>query len=100
MDANSEPIDRALRRLPSPWTFVHGGRDIVIVCLIRESDWRPLKAPWWRGKEVYVIGADVDGNFLLRHSDGTVRYWHHQTQTDEVLARSVREFASALASAV
>jgi len=100
MDANSEPIDRALLRLPSPWTFVHGGRDIVIVCLIREADWRPLKAPWWRGKEVYVIGADVDGNFLLRHSDGTVRYWHHQTQTDEVLARSVREFASVLASAV
>jgi hypothetical protein len=100
MDADSEPIDRALRRLRAPWRLVHGGREIVIVCLIRESDWRPLKAPWWRGKEVHVIGADVNGNFLLRHSDGTVRYWDHRKQTDEVLARSVREFSSALTSSV
>jgi len=34
-------------------------------------------AHWWRGKEVCIIGADLEGNFLLRHCDGTVRYWDH-----------------------
>jgi hypothetical protein len=55
-----------------------------------------LKADWWRGKEVCIIGADLGGNFLLRHCDGTVRYWDHARQADEVLALSVRSFVAGL----
>ena len=67
---------------------------VLIACLLRHDDWRPLKADWWRGKEVCVIGADLDGNFFLRHCDGTVRLWDHKAQADKVIAPSVRDFAS------
>jgi len=92
----SDPIDRAIRNLWLRSKFLHGERHIVIACLIRTSDWRPLKAPWWRGKEVCIIGADLTGNFLLCHCDGTVRYWDHRLQHDAVLAPSVQEFVSKL----
>lgn len=69
-------------------------RELVIACLLREADWRPLRAPWWRGKEVCIIGADLDGNFLLRHCDGSVRLWVHRDGADRVIAPSVREFAA------
>jgi hypothetical protein len=65
-------------------TFAIGrDRELKIAFLIRDADWLPLKAPWWRGKEVYIIGADLDGNFILRHCDGSVRLWDHSKQTDE-----------------
>ena len=71
-----------------------GERLLQIACLIRENDWRPLRVEWWRGKEVCVIGADVDGNFFLRHCDGSVRLWDHKSQSDSIVAQSVREFIS------
>jgi len=87
-----DPIDRAIRRLWPHRTFRHGTRTITIAILIREKDRRPLTAPWWRGKQVSIIGVDLDGNFLLRHCDGSVRYWDHHSQSDTVVAASVREF--------
>ncbi len=90
------PMDSAIRRLWPRHTFWHGERKIIIACLIREADWRPLDAPWWRGKEVCIIGADLDGNFLLRHCDGTVRHWDHRLKTDVVIAPSIRDFVANL----
>ena len=69
------------------------GRRIDVALLIREEDWLPLNAHWWKGKQVSIIGTDVDGNFFLRHPDGTVRFWEHKCDCDIVLATSVREFA-------
>jgi hypothetical protein len=97
MASNPDPIDKAIRDLWDRRVFLHGEKELVIACLIRTSDWRPLRANWWQGKEVCVIGADLDGNFFLRHSDGTVRYWDHKEQTDQVLASSVRDFLQSLA---
>jgi hypothetical protein len=91
-----DPIDAAIRNLWLRPRFLHGERHIIIACLVRTPDWRPLKAPWWHGKEVCVIGADLEGNFLLRHCDGTVRYWDHRLQVDAVLAPSIRDFVSKL----
>jgi hypothetical protein len=65
-----------------------------IAGLIRAADWRPLKANWWRGKEVCVVGADTSGNFFLRHCDGSIRYWDHHQQKDIIAAKSALEFAS------
>ena len=95
MSDRSDPIDSAMKQ----WhrrIFRHGDRSIVVACLIRTIDWRPLNAPWWRGKEVSIIGADLDGNFLLKHSDGSVRLWDHRSQSDAVLAPSVRDFVAGL----
>lgn len=94
MNENLEVLDVALVDLWRRRTFRHDNREITIAFLIRTADWRPLKALWWQGKEVSIIGADLDGNFFLRHCDGTVRYWNHESKTDIVVARSVRDFVA------
>lgn len=91
-----DPIEQARVRLWPHGTFRHGERAITIAFLIRSADWRPLAAPWWRGKEACIIGADLDGNFFLRHCDGTVRYWDHRLQFETVVASSVREFVASI----
>ena len=88
----TELIDRAIKNLWLENNYYHGDRKLVVACLIRSEDIGPLKAPWWRGKEVSLIGVDIDGNFFLRHCDGSVRYWDHSKQSDEVISPSVREF--------
>jgi hypothetical protein len=93
MSEKFDPFERALQLwavLPS--SVQVDGESHTLAFLIREKDWRPLSAPWWRGKEVYVIGGDVDGNFFLRHCDGTVRLWDHRKQSDTIIAKSVRDF--------
>jgi hypothetical protein len=91
-----DQLDNANKDLWLKNTFNHGDKKIVLACLIRSEDIRPLKAPWWRGKEAYLIGVDVTGNFILRHCDGSVRYWSHEAQADEILAPSVRDFIKGL----
>jgi len=94
MQNQVDPIDRAIKDIGWRRRIEHGSRYIVVACLVREKDWRPLKADWWRGKEACVIGADLDGNFFLRHCDGKVRLWDHKSRADLVIARSVQEFVS------
>lgn len=96
MESSSDPIAKAVRRLRTPFAYPFGDRNLVVACLSRKADWRPLRAPWWRKKEACIIGADLNGNFFLRHCDGSVRYWEHKTQTDTIIARSVRDFVSKL----
>ena len=92
----SDPIDRALALLPIRRTFRDSHREIEVAFLLRTADWRPLKANWWHGKEVCIIGADLNGNFFLCHCDGSVRYWDHDTRDDAILAPSVKEFVARL----
>ena len=94
MSEPPDPIDHAFANLWQRNSLKYGDRTLVIACLIRADDWRPLVAPWWRGKEVCIIGADLEGNFFLRHCDGTVRYWEHRSQSDTVIAPSVRDFVA------
>jgi hypothetical protein len=70
------------------------GNEIHVVAVLSWSP--PLVAKWWRGKQVSIVGVDVNGNFLLRHSDGSVRYWEYAKGSDSVVAKSVKEFASKL----
>jgi hypothetical protein len=98
MEDPPDPVDKAIKNLWQCRLFRHGDQDIVVACLIREQDWRPLKAPLWRGKEACIIGADLSGNFLLRHCDGSIRYWDHRSQSDMVLAPSVRAFIAKLSA--
>jgi hypothetical protein len=77
-------------------SFRVGAREIRLMFLLPETLWRPLSARWWTGKEVSIIGGDEDGNYVLRHSDGTVRLWDHARAADEILAPSVRSFLEQL----
>ena len=88
MENPSDPIDNAISRLLERRTFPFGDRNLVVACLIRTDDWRPLKAPWWSKKEACIIGADLSGNFFLRHCDGSVRYWDHKAQADTISRRA------------
>jgi hypothetical protein len=94
MSQHDEQFNRAVQNVGWRRTVHIGDRTIQIACLIRTGDWRPLKAPWWGGKEVCVIGAGIDGNFFLRHCDGSLRHWDHRLQKDTILAKSVSEFAA------
>ena len=93
MSSERDAFDQAFRQLWHRKMIRVAGKSVALAFLIREQDWRPLSAPWWTGKQVSVIGADVDGNFLLRHSDGSVRYWDHGAKTDTLVAKSVNTFA-------
>jgi hypothetical protein len=94
MSEQLAPIEKAIGNLGWRNRVRYGERRLQIACLIRESDWRPIKAEWWQGKEACIIGADLDGNFFLRHCDGSVRLWDHNSRMDSVLAPSVRDFVS------
>jgi hypothetical protein len=80
--------------------FHHGDRHVHLLFLLPSTLWRPLRAPWWTGKEAYIIGGDEQGNYVLRHSDGSVRLWDHARAQDEVLAPSVRSFFAGLVPSV
>ena len=93
-----DAIDRALESLHDRRLVSLPDREVIVACLIRKADWRPLKAPWWTGKEVCIIGADTSGNFFLRHCDGGVRYWDHTAGTATTIAPSVMAFCDGLHS--
>lgn len=80
-------------------TFVAGDRQLRVVFLLPSTLWRPLRASWWTGKEACIIGGDEQGNYILRHCDGTVRLWDHARGKDELLTPSVRAFLSGLVPA-
>ena len=75
----SDLIDKAISRLGVRNTFPFGDRNLVVACSIRSAtgDRSRLSSG---AKRAYIIGADLNGDFLLRHCDGSVRYWHHNTQ--------------------
>ena len=89
-------MDRAVDSLWFRRTFQFEDRTLTVALLLRVSEWRPLKAQWWRKKEASIIGADLGGNFFLRCSDGSVRLWDHSLQTDFTIAPSVSEFCRRL----
>ena len=96
MAQQSDPLDQAVSHLGWRRTFRNGELEIKIACLVRSADLRPLQGSWWRGKEVCVLGADLDGNLLLAHCDGTVRLWDHRARADTVLAPSIRVFVAGI----
>jgi hypothetical protein len=87
-------LETAASRIGVKPIFELDGREIHVVGLFGWSP--PLIAKWWRGKEVTIIGVDVDGNFFLRHSDGSVGFWEHSKKSEMVVAESVKEFCSRL----
>jgi hypothetical protein len=95
----SDTIEKSSPPPRDPFAFPLGNRNLVVAYLIRKADSRPLKATWRSKREASIIGADVDGNFFLRHCDGSVRYWEHKAQADTTIAPSVREFLCKLVEA-
>lgn len=90
---------KAIKSLPFKNCYRFENRIIIVACLLREEDQRPLEASWWKGKSVSIIGADISGNFFLRHCDGSVRYWKHAEKNEIKISSSVRYFLMNLESA-
>lgn len=99
MENEDRAIKRAIEKLPEHRFFRKEDVEYEVSSLIPIAERRPVRETWWRKKEACVIGHDPYGNLYLRVCDGTVRFWNHQTQEDEVLAPSVRKFVSSLAPA-
>jgi hypothetical protein len=93
---NEDAIDRAIKGLHPRRLARLPDREVIVACLIRTDDWKPLKAPWWKKKEASIIGVDTSGNFFLQHCDGSVRYWDHKAQSDTTIAPSVEAFCLGL----
>lgn len=87
-----EAVVGAINRLHFKRCVDVDGSPIELVLLVHPDSWRPLRADWWTGKEAYIIGADVAGNFVLRLKDGSVGLWNHDDAKVSAVARSVREF--------
>ena len=99
METEDQTINRAIAKLPARRFFKKDGVEYEVSSLVPIHEWRPLREIWWKKKEACVIGQDSYGNLYLRVCDGTVRFWNHETQADEVLAPSVRKFVSSLSPA-
>ena len=89
-------LDRAADNLWMNRRLTFNGQEMIVIHLVRSRDMRPLHVPWWKGKEVFLLGVESNGNLLLRHCDGSVRLWVHTEQSDHVLARSISEFLKML----
>lgn len=89
-------IDKTINNLGIANKFHHDDKTIIVAFVLREKDIRPLDAPWWTGKECSIIAGDIDGNFFLRHSGGSVRYWVHGTQSETIVAPSVKDFIKSI----
>ena len=88
----SKLTEKAIKNLSFKRHYYYNKKLFVIASLIRNEDSRPLDASWWHGKQVSIIGSDINGNFFLRHCDGTVRLWNHKEQKDIIISPSVRDF--------
>ena len=98
VNTEDRDVDRAIATLADRNVFRTDTREFHVRSLFPVSSWRPLAAAWWKKKQASVIGEDPGGNLYLRMCDGSVLYWDHATQSDEVLAPSVRGFLSSLAA--
>ena len=93
---SSMNIDKTINNLGIANKFNPDDKVIIVAFVLREKDIRPLDAPWWTGKQCSIIAGDIDGNFFLRHSDGSVRYWVHRSQSETTVARSVKDFLKSI----
>ena len=91
---NDPVLEKAASNIGIRPIFEFEGREIHVACIVAWSP--PLIAEWWRGKAASIIGADINGKFVIRHCDGTVLFWEHSKHSDTVVAKSVKEFAARL----
>lgn len=91
-----EAVIGAINRLHFQRRIVVDGLTVELVLLVHPDGWRPLLADWWTGKDAYIIGADVAGNFVLRLRDGSVGLWNHDEAKVSAVARSVRAFLASI----
>ena len=52
----------------------------------------------WKKEAPCVIGEDSCGNRYLKRSEGTVSFWDHETEKEEILFPGVLEFLAALSA--
>jgi hypothetical protein len=92
MESEEEIVKKAVDRLWPYRAFSFGDSEVILAFLLPVPMWRDVRDFWWKGKFASLIGGDWNGNFFLRHSDGTVSYWLQTDRRDTVAAGSVREF--------
>lgn len=97
-EKQNEAVERAIKRLWDKNLFPFHDGFLKIIHILPPFSSRPLRMSWWRGRDVSLIAIEENGNFFLRHCDGSVRYWIHADQRSEVVTASVKGFVRALLS--
>ena len=83
-------VAETIANLPRRSIVRKGKREFEVRSLILVSGWRKEGA--------YVIGEDSCGNNYRRHLNGSIWFWDHEKETEEILFSSVPEFLAALSA--
>ncbi len=89
-------LDKAIENLGTIRLIKLDDRDIRLALLLRKEEWRHLAAPWWRGKSASIVGADLDGNFILCKSSGAFILWDHRLSSEVLISNNLDEMLSKL----
>jgi hypothetical protein len=81
-------VSEAIANLHQRSVVQKNGQDFEVRTLF------PVSA--WNKGTPCVIGEDSCGNRFLKGSDGTVRFWDHETEEEEALFSNVSDFLAAL----
>jgi hypothetical protein len=70
----SDTIEKALRHLATPFAFPLGDRNLVVACLIRKADWRPLTPRQQDGRRISGVERRENiADFLIVQSAAGAR---------------------------
>ena len=89
-------VQKAIASLPQRNTAKSGSGEFELRKLYPTSSWKPqagISQP-----DSVVVGEDSCGNLFLLASDGSVRFWDHETDDETILAVSMESFLDSLSA--
>jgi hypothetical protein len=92
----AKQLEKCIQNLGVRRSISFEGSVFKLACLVRDEDRRPFQAPWYKGKQSYLVAVDDDGNFYLRHSGGYIFRASPNSSEQLTIAKSEEEFLSML----
>jgi hypothetical protein len=87
-------VQKAIARLPNKNIAKSGADELELRVLFPVSSWKPR--PGVSQSDSVVVGNDSCGNLFIMASDGSVRFWDHETEDETTLAASMDAFLDSL----
>src|SRR6266436_2499823 len=89
-------VQKAIASLPQRSIAKSGAVECEVRVLFPVSSSKPR--PGVSRPDSVVVGEDSCGNLFLMASDGSVRFWDHETEDETILAASVEAFLDSLSA--
>jgi hypothetical protein len=87
-------VQKAIANLPKKRIAKSGADEFELRILFPVSDWEPH--PGVSQPDSVVVGEDSCGNLFVMASDGSVRFWDHETEDETNLTASMEVFLDSL----